>query len=284
MEEQIQTVSKFVDTIVQFAVAYGFQIAGALLFLFVGLKVAVWAGQRMTRLVETRKIDPTLARFLGNIARLVVIAFVAVITLGNFGISIAPLIALAGASAFGATIAIQGPLSNYGAGLSIIMSRPFVVGNTISVRGVSGVVEEVTLASTLLVGEDGERITIPNKEIVGRVIVNSDRHRVVESKIAIDGGADAARAVAAVREALGQFPELKDGPAPQVGVHDFTYGGVVIGMRFWVPSKRYFQMRYAVNEAALSALKAAGIGLAAGAVAVSPAQLSADAASAAGMA
>lgn len=278
MEEQIQTVSKFVDTVVQFAVAYGFQIVGALVFLFVGLKVAVWAGQRMTRLIEAKKIDPTLARFLGNISRLVVIAFVAVITLGNFGISIAPLIALAGASAFGATIAIQGPLSNYGAGLSIIMSRPFVVGNTISVRGVSGVVQEVTLAVTVLVGEDGERITIPNKEIVGRVIVNSDRHRVVESKIAIDGKADVGRAIAAIKSALDGFAELKDGPAPQVGLHDFTYGGVVIGMRFWVPSKRYFQNRYAINEAALRALKENGIGLASGTIASSPNELSADSA------
>lgn len=77
-----------------------------------------------------RKVDASLAGFLGMIAKVVMIAFVVIITLGNFGISISPLIALAGASAFGATVALQGPLSNYGAGLSIILGQPLVVGNT----------------------------------------------------------------------------------------------------------------------------------------------------------
>ena len=83
------------------------------------------------------------------------------------------------------TFALQGPLSNYGACLSIILSRPFVVGNTVTVKGVSGVVEEVSLAVTVLRGEDGERITVPNKHVVGKVIVNSRNSRIVESRIGI---------------------------------------------------------------------------------------------------
>jgi len=228
-------------------------------------------------LLEARKIDVTLARFIGNVVKVVGIVFLVIITLGNFGISIAPLIALAGASAFGATVAIQGPLSNYGAGLSIVLARPFAVGNTITVnKDTSGVVEDITLAHTVLVGEDGERITIPNKEIVGRVIVNSDTRRVVQTRICIGDDADWERAVALLRETLATIEDIKDGP-PQVGVHDFTYGGVILGLRFWVPSKRYFETRYRVNETVLRALRAAGINLLpAGALAVSASSLSAD--------
>lgn len=228
-------------------------------------------------MLEARKIDVTLARFIGNVVKVVGIVFLVIITLGNFGISIAPLIALAGASAFGATVAIQGPLSNYGAGLSIVLARPFAVGNTITVnKDTSGVVEDITLAHTVLVGEDGERITIPNKEIVGRVIVNSDTRRVVQTRICIGDDADWERAVALLRETLATIEDIKDGP-PQVGVHDFTYGGVILGLRFWVPSKRYFETRYRVNETVLRALRAAGINLLpAGALAVSASSLSAD--------
>ena len=130
------------------------------------------------------------------------------ITLGNFGITIAPLIAIAGAGAFGATMALQGPLSNYGAGLSIIMARPFVVGDTITLGSVSGVVDDISLGATRLLGEDGERILVPNREIVGQIIINSDHRRVVQSKIYLAYDADVAQAITLIREALDGFPEL----------------------------------------------------------------------------
>lgn len=261
MDEPIETVSKWADVVMNFLVAYGFQILGALLVLVIGLKIAGWTGSKTTKLITKRNIDVTLARFAGNLTKIVIVALVIVVTLGNFGITIAPLIAIAGASAFGATVAIQGPLSNYGAGLSIVLSRPFTVGDTITIRDVSGVVEEVKLAATTLIGEDGEKITVPNKEIVGRVIVNSSKKRIVEEKIAIAEDVDAVAAVELVRKAIDGIAEVAAVAPSQVGIHEFTYGGVVIGIRFWVPSRTYFQLRYRVNEAVLTALKGAGVKL-----------------------
>jgi small conductance mechanosensitive channel len=86
----------------------------------------------------------------------VILAFVFLIALGKFGITISPFIAVIGAVIFGSTLAFQGALSNYAAGLTIIVTRPFVVGNTIAVKGVNGVVEEVGLGATKLSTEDGE--------------------------------------------------------------------------------------------------------------------------------
>ncbi len=253
--EHLNTVSKYVDLLVEFGIEYGFQLLGALVFLLIGLKVASWTGSRVTMILEKRDIDVTLSRFIGNVVKIIAIVFLVIITLGNFGVSIAPLIALAGAGAFGATVAIQGPLSNYGAGVSIILARPFVVGNTISVnKGASGVVEEITLAHTVLIGEDGEKITVPNKEIVGRIIVNSDTRRVVQTKIAISGGQDVEKAKTALRKAVESVSDIAGGPSPEIGIHDFTYGGIVMGIRFWVPSSRYFELRYLVNEAAMREL------------------------------
>ncbi len=274
---ELETITKLADTLVEFAVKYGFQIFGALVVLFIGLKIATWTGGKITQISQSRGIDQTLSKFIGNVVRLVVIAFVAIITLGNFGISTAPLIALAGASAFGATLAIQGPLSNYGAGLSIILSRPFAIGDLITVKNVSGTVEEITLAITVLVGEDGEKITVPNKEIVGEVIVNSHEYRIVETRIAIGYSEDGEKAISILREILDETSKVGKEPKPQVGIHDFTYGGVVVGLRFWVPGQEYFQTRYAVNEALMRGLKDAGIGLipAAG-TAVTAQPLSAD--------
>jgi small conductance mechanosensitive channel len=86
-----------------------------------------------------RRLDITLAKFLGSVVKVVVLAFVFIIALGKFGISMAPFIAAVGAVAFGSSLALQGPMSNYGAGFVIVVTRPFVVGNTITVKGVSGI-------------------------------------------------------------------------------------------------------------------------------------------------
>ncbi len=261
MEQELETAAKLIDKGAEFAVAYGFQILGALVFLAIGLKLAAWSGNKVRGLAEARKIDTTLARFTGYFVKLIVVAFVIVISLGNFGISIAPLIALAGATALGATLAIQGPLSNYGGGLSIILSRRFAVGNTITVGNASGVVEEITLAATILLGEDGEKIIVPNKEIVGEVIVNSLERRVVQTRLPVAADESCERAIEVLRNTLLDYPDVGREPEPHVGVHDFTYGGVILGLRFWVPTSRYYQVRYDANRVLLAALQDAGISL-----------------------
>lgn len=255
MQQEFNTLAKLIDIGIDFLVRYGFQILGALVVFLIGWKLAIWLGARVTLVAERKKLDVTLARFFGNVVRVVVLAAVVLITLGNFGISIAPLIALAGASAFGATLAIQGPLSNYGAGLAIVLSRPFAVGHLIEVKNFSGVVEDITLSATILRNEDGEVITVPNKSINGEVIVNSNDRKVVETKIAVGVETDHQKAFRAISGALARFPELAGGPPAQIGVHEFAVGGLVLGIRFWAPASRYFQTRYAVNTAILEALR-----------------------------
>ncbi|MBX3454085.1 mechanosensitive ion channel family protein [Ferrovibrio sp.] len=255
MQQDFNSLNKLIELGLDFAVRYGLQLLGALVVFVIGLKLALWLGMRTTLLAERKKLDVTLARFFGNVVKIIVLTAVILITLGNFGISIAPLIALAGASAFGATLAIQGPLSNYGAGLAIILSRPFVVGDTIEVKHVSGVVEDITLAATRLRNEDGEEITVPNKSINGEIIVNSRSHRVVETRVTLEQTVDHAAAFAAIKKALSGFEGVMTGPVPQIGIHEFTAFDLVVGVRYWAPSRQYFQTRYAVNTAILEELR-----------------------------
>ncbi len=146
MQEQVTTIQKLVNTLIEFFVNYSFQVCGAVIILIVGGLFAKWIGGLALNLCTKRKFDVTLSKFLASTVKLIVFAFAILIALGKFGITITPFVAALGAVAFGATYAIQGPLSNYGAGLSIILGRPFVVGDTITVTGVSGLVEEVRLA------------------------------------------------------------------------------------------------------------------------------------------
>lgn len=259
MDKNLDALQSLVSQGAGFLVAYGFQILGAVIILVIGLLVARWVGRFVVGLCERRGLDVTLSRFFANIVRLLVLVFVVIIAMGKFGITIAPFIAAIGAVAFGSSLAIQGPLSNYGAGLTIILTRPFVIGNTITVKGVSGVVEEIRLGNTELRAEDGESILIPNKHIVGEILRNSYASRVVEEALGIEYEADPGAAVDVIRETLKRVDNVAAEPAPQVGIARFGESAIEIGIRYWVPTRTYFQTQYAANAALHAALQQAGI-------------------------
>ncbi len=257
--EELAQVEKHMDVIIAFAVKYGFQVIYAIVIFIIGLIVARWLANMIVRVCEARNLDITFSRFLGNVVRLTVLAFVLIVVLGKFGITMTPFIAAIGAVAFGSSLALAGLLSNYGAGLSIILTRPFVVNDTIRIQGVSGVVEEVGLAATRLSTEDGEQITIPNKHIVGEILINSFENRVVETSIGISYDDDPRKAIKVIQGALKNISEIVDEPPPQIGIEKFADSSVNIGMRYWVPTKQYFQVLYQANLVVYEALNKAEI-------------------------
>lgn len=259
MDLPLASLNTIADRAITYLVDYSFQVIGATIILIAGFLLGNWVAVAVAKLCERRGLDVTLRHFLSSFAKIMVIAFAVIIALSKFGITIAPFIAAIGAAAFGVTYALQGPLSNYGAGLAIILGRAFLVGDTITVAGVFGVVEEVTLAHTTLLTEDGVKITVPNKHIVGEILHNSGEYRIVESSVGISYDADPTKAIGVIAQALATFPQLKSGTAPQIGIDDFRDSSVAIGYRYWVPTQRYIETMHGVNLAVYQALGRAGI-------------------------
>jgi len=259
MGNELETIQQIYNVVVEFIINYSFQILGAIIILMIGAKLAGWLGRLVTNLCEKKNIDITLARFLGNAVKILILTFVIIIAIGKFGISIAPFIAALGAIAFGASFAIAGPVSNYGAGLVIILSRPFVIGDTITINNVSGIVDEIHLATTILTTEDDEKITIPNKHIIGEILLNSFNNRIVESSVGISYQDDPEKAVEVIRAALLEIDDICSEPPPQIGIEAFGESSIDLGMRYWVPTKKYFQTLYRGNLAVHKALKEAQI-------------------------
>lgn len=259
MQNELETIQKVYDVVVEFLIGYSLQIVGAVIILVIGTKLASWLGRLVSRFCENKNVDITLSRFLGSVVKILILSFVIIIAIGKFGISIAPFIAALGALAFGTSFAIAGPVSNYGAGLVIIVSRPFVVGNTITINGVSGVVDEIHLAVTILSTEDDERITIPNKHIVGEILHNSFASKIVEGTVGISYQDDPEKAAAAIQKALAGIEDICSEPPPQVGIEAFGESSIDLGMRYWVPTKKYFQTLYRGNMAVHKALRDAGV-------------------------
>lgn len=259
MEEEMSALQQFLKTAVEFLTNYSFQVVGAILVLIIGNFIANWALKVVLNLCHVKKVDITLAKFIASCVKILILGFAILIALGKFGITITPFIAMIGAGAFGVSMALQGPLSNYGAGISIILGRPFVVGDTIVVTGQSGVVREVTLSSTILTDEDGVKITIPNKQIVGEIIHNSFKYKIVENMVGISYDCDPEKAIQVIGRVIAGFKEVAETPKPQVGLQQFGDSSIDIGCRYWIPTTKYFQTLCAVNLAIYKALAAASI-------------------------
>jgi small conductance mechanosensitive channel len=259
LQDRVQSVEHIYEFVVQFLIAYSFQLLGAIVVLIAGILIAGWVAKWLLRLQEKRNVDPTLRQFIASAVRLLLIGLAVVIALGNIGISITPLIAAIGGLAVGASLALQGPISNYGAGLIIILTRIFRVGDTITVRGQSGIVRSISLGATVLAAEDGEDIVIPNRQIAGEIHRNSFANRIIEGRIGVAYGEDIERAIVLTRTAIRSSDGVMADPPAQVGVESFGEFTIQIGYRVWVPSVRYFELLYRVNSAVLAALTGAGI-------------------------
>lgn len=254
LDSEIEQLSKTTELIVAFLLENGAKIASAVIVLVIGFYVSKWLHAFLMKRFEKRGTDITLAKFVAGLVKLLILTMAFLFAFAKF-YNIAPLVAMIGAGAFGASLAFQAPISNYGAGLMIILTRPFVVGNTLTVQGQFGQVKDISLAYTQLENEDGEIITIPNKQIMGEIFVNSRENRIVEGVIGISYGSDPDKAIAAVVEAMKSISDVSTETPPQAGIDEFADSSVNIGYRCWVPTKTYHATRFQVNRAVYAAVK-----------------------------
>ena len=255
MEKEIESMQKFYNIIIEFFVNYSFQIVGAIIILIIGFYVAKKVSTLIERICLAKEMDITLTKFIAMGIKVAIIAGVSIIAVGKLGITITPFVAAIGAMSLGAGLALQGLLSNFGAGISIIATRPFVVGNTIQIQGYTGVVKTIKLAYTVLETEDKEEITIPNKHIVGEVLINSFDYTIVEMTVGIEYSAEPKNAIDVIYKVLEKFDEISKESKAQVGIKEFADASINIELRYWALTPQYNEIQYKVNLAIFNALK-----------------------------
>lgn len=259
MEQELQQLSALGDQLKLFLIERGVSIAVGMLIIALGFWLSRVFGDFVLRFSSKRNLDPTLGRFFSGFCRGMIIIFALILALGKVGIEITPFVALIGAGAFGLSLAVQGPVSNYGAGIVLIITRPFKVGDTLTLGDLTGLVDSVNLGNTRLVNEDDETITIPNRKVLGEILINSYDHRIVDGVVGIDYGADPEVAIAKIQEALLTVEGIAPDRKPDVGIDSFGDSSIDIGFRVWVVTRRYHRIRFMLNMAVFKALREAGI-------------------------
>lgn len=260
MLNDFDDVSRLWNIISAFVVQYALQILGAVVILLVGWWLAGLAGRGVAQLSRRVHIDVTLAGFFAVAARAAVLTLTAIAALNNFGITIAPLIAAIGAAAFGITVAVQGTLANLGAGAALIVTRPFKVGDLVTVKGVQGIVQEISLMSTVLTNDAGDRIIVPNKQINGEILINavSGRGITVAVPLPISVAPDAA--MDEIAGTVAAVPGVAAQPPVKIGIDALTGDGVTVELRYWVAvGADYLDVRHQANRALLGLLEKLGV-------------------------
>lgn len=254
MGQELHYVHEFYNQAIAFVTNYSFQIIGALIITLIGWFLSKYIYNLLIRFFNKHDFDATLGKFAANVVRTLVFGAMIVVAIGKLGISIAPFIAAVGAVFLTAGLAIQGSVANFAAGISLVISRPFKVGDTILINNIYGEVEEIKLAYTTLRTEDEELITVPNKNMIGEVIVNSFKYRIVESTVGISYHDDISQAITIIKEVIDSFENMSVDNKAIVGIEKFGDNALEIGMRYWVPTRRYFKTQYEVNLAVYKAL------------------------------
>ena len=259
LKNEIDQVGRIYNIIVEFFTNYSFQLIGAIIILIIGFLFAGKIANIVLRLCERHKLDVTLSRFLANASKMLIVVMIGIIALGKLGISVTPFIAAIGAISLGAGLALQGLLSNYVAGFNIIIIRPFVVGDTIAVQGVRGLVKEVLLAYTILTDEDDVEITIPNKHIVGEVLHNSKHDSLLELSVGIDYSENPLEVVAMLEDALGKLDIVSKARKPLIGIDAFADSSINIAVRLWTPTENLYSSKYKAYKEIYTTLDNANI-------------------------
>jgi small conductance mechanosensitive channel len=247
------------DLTMDLAIRYGFQVMGAFVILGVGLLVARWVGNLVDGWLEKRALEPPARTLMVRSVRIVVMIFALVVALDKFGFQIAPLVAGIGVAGLGIGIALQGVLSNVVAGLTIIFTKPFRVGEFIQVVGVHGQVAAIELFSTTLTHFDRSRVVIPNRKIVGEILHNYGHIRQLDLSIDVAFATDIERALGAARAAVEADPRALREPAPVIAVAGLSGARVTLAVKPWVAVDHEVATSGDLNRAVLERVRAAGI-------------------------
>jgi small conductance mechanosensitive channel len=256
MDKNLETISQVKSTLIDLALRFGPRLLAAIVIIAVGLFVSRWLSRWADRGLSHFHLEPPVRLLLGRVVRALVLVLFLIMALQNLGVELLPLIAGLGIAGAGIALAMQGVLGNVAAGLSIIFTRPYRVGEYISISGEEGRVEAINLFSTTLSHPDRSLIVIPNRKIAGETLHNFGKILQVNIALAVAPGTDLDGALAAVHEVLKSNSRVLRDPSPLVQTVVLPDSTVQIAVKPWVSVDDFGAAHGEINKAIVETFRA----------------------------
>jgi small conductance mechanosensitive channel len=251
----VATSPELTDKVVFYLVDHGMQILTAIVLMGIGVIIARWIGKFIHRWLRSKAYDEPLSNLVVKVIKLLIIAFIGIMALGQMGIQITPLIAGIGVAGVGVSLAMQGLLGNLVAGLTIIFSKPFTIGEYIELLGVYGQVTDISLFSTTLLHTDNSRVIVPNRKIVGEILHNYGNIRQLDLTALIGYSTDLTMTLSIVSAILQQNPDVLTEPAPVVGIASLNESSIALAIKPWVKVENFVPAQAAIYQAIIESFR-----------------------------
>jgi small conductance mechanosensitive channel len=256
------TTVETVTALLELGIDYGLNALGALGILVIGWIIANLVRRSLRRmLAKSGRVDATLQPVIANIVRYLILVFVLVAVLAQFGVQTTSVIAVLGAAGLAIGLALQGTMQNIAAGFMLLFLRPFGIGDYIDAGGVSGTTEEIGLFVTTLKTPDGIYISVPNSQLWGTAITNYSRNptRRIDLAVGIGYGDDIDRAQEVLLELAKGDERIHAEPAPQVLVKGLGESSVDLGLRCWTSIDDFWPLLFDLTKRAKIDIEGAGL-------------------------
>jgi small conductance mechanosensitive channel len=256
-------VNSLLEKVYELLTVYGVKVIGAIVIFVVGRWVAKAIATFIRRLMNKSNTDPTLVSFVGNLSYVALLAFVIIAALNQLGIQTASFIAVLGAAGLAVGLALQGSLSNFAAGVLMIIFKPFKVGDYIEGAGVAGTVEEIQIFTTQLASPDNKTIIVPNSKMTSDNITNytvkGTRRVDFVFGIGYDDDIDKARSI--IEDIVKQDARVLKEPPPIIVVSELADSSVNLTMRAWTEAGDYWGFYFDTTEKVKKAFDAQGVSI-----------------------
>ena len=244
------------EKIVTYLIENGPKLLGALLIVCVGVLAARWVGKLVMRWLSHKDLEPPVRMLITRLVKLLVFGFALIIALGTMGVNMLAAVTGIGVAGVGVSLAMQGVLSNLVAGLTIIFTKPFRVGEYVEMAGVQGQVEVIELFTTILTHADRSKVVIPNRKIVGEILHNYGTIRQLDLSVGVAYDTNLTETFTMVREVLTQNPRVIKELAPGIGISTLADSSIVIAVKPWTKAPDYGPAGAEIYQAILERFRA----------------------------
>ena len=246
-----------------YGAAYGLKIVGAILIFVIGRMVIGIVTRVLRRAFEKKATDTTLARFIISLTRIILLVVVVLASLSTIGVETTSFVAILGAAGLAVGFALQGSLSNFAAGIMLIIFRPFEVGHYVEAGGTAGSVESIGIFNTVLKTPDNKKVMVPNSGVTGGNIINysAENTRRIDMVFGIGYGDDIKKAKDVMEGIINADARILKDPAPTVRVVELGDSSVNFAVRPWVKTTDYWEVYFDLMENIKMAFDANGISI-----------------------
>ncbi len=261
MDEQLQALDQAKEKLVDMGASFAPKLFTAALILVVGYLVTRWLLGIAQRWLGKLDLEPPVRQLLLRVGWILLMGVFVVLALTNLGVDLLPVIAGLGVAGAGIAFAMQGVLGNLFAGLTIIFTKPFRVGEYVSMVGVEGRVEDIKLFSTILSHPDLSKVVVPNRQIVGEILHNYGKIRQLDVVVGVAYSTDLNLALGAVSRVLEKNLRVLKEPTPVVRVAMLADSSINIVIKPWVNVPDFGPASGEVNKAVVEEFRASGVSI-----------------------